>query len=82
MSGQAQTDRHHERRWRILGVISPQQVGGSLGLALLSTLVADAVSGYTAAVGTPVALAQAEAAGTATPPRSGGRRASSPQVRS
>ena len=43
-------------------VNTSQQVGGSLGLALLSTLVADAVSSYTAAAGTPVALAQAEAA--------------------
>ena len=43
-------------------VNTSQQVGGSLGLALLSTLFADAVSGYTAAAGTPVALAQAEAA--------------------
>jgi hypothetical protein len=31
-------------------------------VALLSTLFADAVSGYTAAAGTPLALAQAEAA--------------------
>ncbi|HLM10262.1 MAG TPA: MFS transporter [Thermoleophilaceae bacterium] len=43
-------------------VNTSQQVGGSLGLALLSTLFADAVSGYAAAAGTPVALAQAEAA--------------------
>jgi EmrB/QacA subfamily drug resistance transporter len=43
-------------------VNTSQQVGGSLGLALLSTLFADAVSGYTAAAGTPVALAQAQAA--------------------
>ena len=43
-------------------VNTSQQVGGSLGLALLSTLYADAVSGYTAEAGTPVALAQAEAA--------------------
>jgi EmrB/QacA subfamily drug resistance transporter len=43
-------------------VNTSQQVGGSLGLALLSTLFADAVSRYTAAAGTPVALAQAEAA--------------------
>lgn len=43
-------------------VNTSQQVGGSLGVALLSTLFADAVSGYTAAGGTPLALAQAEAA--------------------
>jgi EmrB/QacA subfamily drug resistance transporter len=43
-------------------VNTSQQVGGSLGLALLSTLFADAVSGYTAAAGTPAALAQAQAA--------------------
>jgi EmrB/QacA subfamily drug resistance transporter len=43
-------------------VNTSQQVGGSLGLALLSTLFADAVSGYTPAAGTPVARAQAEAA--------------------
>ena len=43
-------------------VNTSQQVGGSLGLALLSTLVADAASGYTAAAGTPAALAHAEAA--------------------
>jgi EmrB/QacA subfamily drug resistance transporter len=43
-------------------VNTSQQVGGSLGLALLSTLFAGAVSGYTAAAGTPEGLAQAEAA--------------------
>ena len=43
-------------------VNTSQQVGGSLGVALLSTLFADAVGGYTAAAGTPPALAQAEAA--------------------
>ena len=43
-------------------VNTSQQVGGSLGVALLSTLFADAVSGYTTAAGTPLALAQAEAA--------------------
>jgi hypothetical protein len=43
-------------------VNTSQQVGGSLGLALLSTLFAAAVSGYTPAAGTPVALARAEAA--------------------
>jgi EmrB/QacA subfamily drug resistance transporter len=43
-------------------VNTSQQVGGSLGLALLSTLFAGAVSGYTAAAGTPVGLARAEAA--------------------
>jgi hypothetical protein len=42
-------------------VNTSQQVGGSLGLALLSTLFADAVSGYTPAAGTAVARAQAEA---------------------
>jgi EmrB/QacA subfamily drug resistance transporter len=43
-------------------VNTSQQVGGSLGVALLSTLFADAVSGYTAGAGTPVVLARAEAA--------------------
>jgi EmrB/QacA subfamily drug resistance transporter len=43
-------------------VNTSQQVGGSLGVALLSTLAADAVSGFTATAGTPLALAQAEAA--------------------
>ena len=43
-------------------VNTSQQVGGSLGVALLSTVFADAVSGYSAAAGTPAALAQAEAA--------------------
>ena len=43
-------------------VNTSQQVGGSLGVALLSTLFADAVSGYTAAAGTPGVLARAEAA--------------------
>lgn len=43
-------------------VNTSQQIGGSLGVALLSTLFAGAVSGYTAAAGTPLALAQAEAA--------------------
>jgi EmrB/QacA subfamily drug resistance transporter len=43
-------------------VNTSQQIGGSLGVALLSTLFAGAVSGYTAAAGTPVVLAQAEAA--------------------
>ncbi len=43
-------------------VNTSQQVGGSLGVALLSTVFAEAVSGYSAAAGTPVALAQAEAA--------------------
>ena len=37
-------------------------IGGSLGLALLSTLFADAASGFTAAAGTPLGLAQAQAA--------------------
>ena len=43
-------------------VNTSQQVGGSLGVALLSTLFADAVSGYRAPAGTPVVLAQAERA--------------------
>ncbi len=43
-------------------VNTSQQVGGSLGVALLSTVFASAVSGYSAAAGTPAALAQAEAA--------------------
>jgi EmrB/QacA subfamily drug resistance transporter len=43
-------------------VNTSQQVGGSLGVALLSTLFADAAGGYAAAAGTPLALAQAEAA--------------------
>jgi len=43
-------------------VNTSQQIGGSLGVALLSTVFAGAVSGYTAAAGTPAALAQAEAA--------------------
>jgi EmrB/QacA subfamily drug resistance transporter len=43
-------------------VSTSQQVGGSLGLALLSTLFADAVSGYAPAAGRSQAIAQAEAA--------------------
>jgi len=43
-------------------VNTSQQVGGSLGVALLSTLFASAVSGFVPASGTPAALAQAEAA--------------------
>ena len=43
-------------------VNTSQQVGGSLGVALLSTVFADALAGYTASAGTPAALAQAEAA--------------------
>ncbi len=43
-------------------VNTSQQVGGSLGVALLSTLFAGAVSGFVPAAGTPVALARAEAA--------------------
>jgi EmrB/QacA subfamily drug resistance transporter len=43
-------------------VNTSQQVGGSLGVALLSTLFAGAVSDFVPAAGTPVALAQAEAA--------------------
>ena len=54
-------------------VNTSQQIGGSLGVALLSTVFADAVSGFTAAAGTPAALAQAEAAVMATQPPSGGR---------
>ena len=43
-------------------VNTSQQVGGSLGVALLSTLFAGAVSSFTAASGAPAAQAQAEAA--------------------
>jgi MFS family permease len=43
-------------------VNASQQIGGSLGLALLSTLFADAVSGYTSAAGTSIARAHVEAA--------------------
>jgi EmrB/QacA subfamily drug resistance transporter len=43
-------------------VSTSQQVGGSLGVALLSTMFAEAVSGFSATAGTPAALAQAEAA--------------------
>jgi EmrB/QacA subfamily drug resistance transporter len=43
-------------------VNTSQQVGGSLGIALLSTVFATAVSNFTAAAGTPAGLAQAEAA--------------------
>ena len=43
-------------------VNTSQQVGGSLGVALLSTMFANAVSGFVPAAGTPAALAQAEAA--------------------
>lgn len=43
-------------------VNTSQQIGGSLGLALLSTLFAGAVSDFVPTPGTPVALAQAEAA--------------------
>jgi EmrB/QacA subfamily drug resistance transporter len=39
-----------------------QQVGGSLGIALLSTLFADAAGAFTASAGTPAGLAAAEAA--------------------
>ena len=42
-------------------VNTSQQVGGSLGVALLSTVYAGAVSDFAPATGTPVALAQAEA---------------------
>jgi predicted MFS family arabinose efflux permease len=43
-------------------VNTSQQVGGSLGVALLSTVFASAGSDFVPAAGTPVALAQAEAA--------------------
>jgi len=43
-------------------VNTSQQIGGSLGVALLSTVFAGAVSGFTATAGTPAAAAQAEAA--------------------
>ena len=43
-------------------VNTSQQVGGSVGVALLSTLFASAVSDFVPAAGTPAALAQAEAA--------------------
>jgi Na+/melibiose symporter-like transporter len=39
-----------------------QQAGGSLGVAVLSTVFASAVSDFAPAVGTPVAVAQTEAA--------------------
>jgi EmrB/QacA subfamily drug resistance transporter len=43
-------------------VNTSQQVGGSLGLAVLSTLFAHAASSYNAAAGTPLRIAQTEAA--------------------
>ncbi len=43
-------------------VSTSQQIGGSLGLALLSTIFAAALGGFSATAGTPAALAQAEAA--------------------
>jgi len=43
-------------------VNTSQQVGGSLGIAALSTVFASAASGFVPAAGTPAALAQAEAA--------------------
>jgi EmrB/QacA subfamily drug resistance transporter len=43
-------------------VNTSQQVGGSLGTALLSTLFADAVGAFSAPAGTPAGLAAAEAA--------------------
>ena len=43
-------------------VNTSQQVGGSLGVALLSTLFASATSEFVPAAGTPVGLAEAEAA--------------------
>jgi hypothetical protein len=43
-------------------VNTSQQVGGSLGVALLSTLFASAVSDFVPVAGTPVVVAQAEAA--------------------
>jgi EmrB/QacA subfamily drug resistance transporter len=42
-------------------VNTSQQVGGSLGVALLSTIFAGAVSGFVPAPGTPVAMAEAQA---------------------
>ncbi|MCC6790662.1 MAG: MFS transporter [Thermomicrobiales bacterium] len=39
-----------------------QQIGGSLGIALLSTILAGAVSSFAAPAGVPAVLAQAEAA--------------------
>jgi EmrB/QacA subfamily drug resistance transporter len=39
-----------------------QQIGGSIGTAFLSTMFADAVSGFAASAGTPAGLAAAEAA--------------------
>lgn len=42
-------------------VNTAQQIGGSLGVALLSTIFANAVSGFVPAAGTPAQLAQAEA---------------------
>ena len=39
-----------------------QQVGGSLGIAFLSTMFADAVGAFAPAAGTPAGLAAAEAA--------------------
>ena len=47
-------------------VNTSQQVGGSLGVALLSTVFADAVSGFTAATGTPAALRRPRPLCTAT----------------
>ena len=43
-------------------VNTSQQVGGSLGVAILSTLFATATSDFVPAAGTPVGLAKAEAA--------------------
>jgi len=43
-------------------VNTSQQVGGSLGVALLSTLFASAAAAFVPAAGTPAALARAEAA--------------------
>ena len=43
-------------------VNTSQQIGGSLGIALLSTLFGGAVSDFAPAAGTAAALAQAQAA--------------------
>jgi hypothetical protein len=43
-------------------VNTSQQVGGSLGIALLSTIFASAVGQFVPAAGTPAGLARAEAA--------------------
>jgi MFS family permease len=63
-------------------VNASQQIGGSLGLALLSTLFADAVSGYTSAGGTSSPEHTPMPPCTDTRRRSGGRPESSPRARS